>query len=339
MKRSDYASFVPQEPNRSLNHAVEAVQSIGQRIAVRLPNLVMNSVLFGALSMLIPLLVLVLVNFTNSRRIRAVAGSTCLLIYGVAAWQWGFEIYALVVNLLGSNEVKTATAQCLHQIAMKGECTLGRANQLLGPRLTTFLSLANILNVGNAVTTILGCYVAKDVRHQLITVGGFVITAIVASVLNNNPNASLAYSRAALGFELAFPLILSCALSIWTSLLIIRSTRPARSQVVDSYGPLLGKLQIALAVLQSSIWVVLAIGVLFARWAGRSFALESIRYYVSKGIHLFFTSGFLYVVGIYVVMQFMLIALTESHAKDYLPVSLPEGEDAEDREPGPSHVE
>ena len=42
--------------------------------------------------------------------------------------------------------------------------------------------------------------------------------------------------------------------------------------------------------------VVLAIGALFARWGGRSFTLQSIRYYVSKGIHLFFTSGFLYVV-------------------------------------------
>lgn len=316
---ADY-DFGPLESKGGLPQAAEAVRLVGKRVLERLPQLVMNSMLYGSFVMLMPLLVLVLVYFTKSSRTRAAAAGICSLLFSLATLQWAFEIYVLVLNVLGSNELRDATAECIMNIVRGAECTLtlSQADQIIGLRAPLLISVASTLVVGNLANMGLACHLSRGNRPvKLIAIALFSATVIVASfsqrVMNDSPAGTI---RSTSFFILA---VLSWALNLYVVCVITRRTK----REVRRHGPaesprrVLLIMQVLVAALSDVAWTALLAAVCFARFQRFADAfMSSLSWYCARGVYLFVSSGFLYAMGIYITVQFILTALTpdEDHS-------------------------
>ncbi|EKM56776.1 uncharacterized protein PHACADRAFT_254096 [Phanerochaete carnosa HHB-10118-sp] len=314
----------PRELRVALQSVEQAVQNVTKRATNRLPQLLMNSVLFGAFSMLIPLLVLALFYYCKSPRTRTVAGITCSLVYCIAAQQWGSEIYTLVLNVLESHAIKDATVQCLHDTIRGAACPLNptRIDQPLGPALKQFLyaaamrpmPLAATSIISNLAMSFLACHMWDGtLAIHMLTLSFFSVTASAANQSWNQPASappSYFLRRDIMTFAFFWPL------NIWVAALIVGKARYiVGSHIAGSRPALLRKLHVRLAILHAVVWTVLATGAIFANspWA---MASDTIRWCTARGIHLFISSVFVHLTGIYVTVQFLLMAFANSEEEN-----------------------
>ncbi|EKM56777.1 uncharacterized protein PHACADRAFT_207971 [Phanerochaete carnosa HHB-10118-sp] len=315
------SGFGPEDSSRNpLRVAEGGVRSVGKRVTDRLPQLLMNSVLFGAFSMLIPLLVLTVVYRRKLPLPRAVVGGACFFMYGLAVLQWGLEIYTLVLNVLGSLAVREATIQCLDDTIRGATCTLSPdgIDQLLDSSLQLYpripaMPLAATLIFGNMANSILAYDLLRgESAMQRFIALLFSVTTIVAGLSLNNASASRTY---AITHDLFATFILSWALNVWIGgLTIYKARHSACPRPAGSRQALLHKLHIAAAALHSVLWTVLVYGVIFARY--RASSMSSTSWYCALGIHLFISSGFVHFTGIYITTQFLLVVYADDEVQD-----------------------